>query len=524
MVCCGGVAAAAMAVVLIVGASEGPCATMRTPAWPAALPGDAGVQLWTELRAQEPAYTALRRALPKGAARPGFDFTRTPAVLDFADWFSRHALSPTRVLSLYASDPEVTLLLARAPDAVVDLCVFDGTRRCDLHHMDLPLPGAGYDAVVFAQTLEHLYDPLLALVNVYRHLRPGGIVATSVPTHNFPHMAPFHFSHFTPVGLALLLRAAGFDVLEIGYWGNALYLRKLYGEATWPDVGDVGSPIENELPRAAQAWVLARKPVGSGRDAPVSRATNWMTMHPRVDAADIAALFAHLRLQRDAFVEPLAAAAARRAIPKWHALDAGVWAAAQALVEATRRAGVAPPRALASTPGASGAFAAALGAETAHVWSAADSLAPPPDMLIMHAHLEFMIDAQSDVEAAAVALAPGGALWIVAPTILRAADADGARPPLRAFTATGLAVTAARAGLTVLDGGAWGNLPYVDGLIDGKALTVCELERASWTARYWWRNAPTWPRAAVAWVLARKEGSSRLGEVSGDPQASGILQ
>ena len=83
------------------------------------------------------------------------------------------------------------------------------------------LRGEPFDLAVVSQTLEHLYDPLLALVNLRRKLTPGGLLFTSTPTVNRPHMTPFHFRHYSPMGLAALLTQAGFEIVELGQWGNA---------------------------------------------------------------------------------------------------------------------------------------------------------------------------------------------------------------------------------------------------------------------------------------------------------------
>ena len=40
----------------------------------------------------------------------------------------------------------------------------------------------------------------------------GGLFFTSVPALSIPHMEPFHFGSFTPVGLAVALESAGFEV------------------------------------------------------------------------------------------------------------------------------------------------------------------------------------------------------------------------------------------------------------------------------------------------------------------------
>mgnify|MGYP001571536259 CR=1 FL=1 len=54
-------------------------------------------------------------------------------------------------------------------------------RRADMHA--LPFPDASYDAVVCSHVLEHAFSPELALKEVTRVLRPGGLLWAAFPTH-----------------------------------------------------------------------------------------------------------------------------------------------------------------------------------------------------------------------------------------------------------------------------------------------------------------------------------------------------
>src|SRR5205085_6041131 len=50
---------------------------------------------------------------------------------------------------------------------------------------DLPFPDESFDAAVLGEVLEHVDDDLAGLRNVVRVVRPGGVVAISVPRN--PH-------------------------------------------------------------------------------------------------------------------------------------------------------------------------------------------------------------------------------------------------------------------------------------------------------------------------------------------------
>jgi len=46
--------------------------------------------------------------------------------------------------------------------------------------------------------IEHLYNPFMAMENIYKYIKPGGYVYTSVPTINIPHMTPIHYNGYNP--------------------------------------------------------------------------------------------------------------------------------------------------------------------------------------------------------------------------------------------------------------------------------------------------------------------------------------
>jgi SAM-dependent methyltransferase len=84
------------------------------------------------------------------------------------------------------------------------------------------LESGAYDAAIFNQSLEHTGDPLGDLRRIHAALRPGGVVAISVPNFGswqarrfrgrwFHLDLPRHRVHFTAATLERALREAGFD-------------------------------------------------------------------------------------------------------------------------------------------------------------------------------------------------------------------------------------------------------------------------------------------------------------------------
>lgn len=131
-------------------------------------------------------------------------------------------------------------------------------------------PGA-YDAALFRQSLEHTIDPVAALRQVHAAVRPGGVVAISVPNFGgtqsrrfrgcWYHLdLPRHRTHFTAGALERALHAAGFvDVRTTtstsieGLWASLQY--RVFGRCLVPS----GLRL-----RAALALCLLAKPIALG--------------------------------------------------------------------------------------------------------------------------------------------------------------------------------------------------------------------------------------------------------------------
>ena len=97
------------------------------------------------------------------------------------------------------------------------------------------LPEEFYDPALIGQTHEHLYNPFLAMSRLFRKMAPGGYVFASTPQMNRPHSTPVHFFHYTPMGLAICMLQAGFEVLESEQFGSFDYEWIVLQEHRWPD-------------------------------------------------------------------------------------------------------------------------------------------------------------------------------------------------------------------------------------------------------------------------------------------------
>jgi SAM-dependent methyltransferase len=91
----------------------------------------------------------------------------------------------------------------------------------DIQNMSM-IPAVTYDSALCLEVLEHIPYPLLALREIYRILKPGGVLVLSVPYLSRIHDQPYDYSRFTIYGLRLMLTESGFNVLEIVPKGGLL--------------------------------------------------------------------------------------------------------------------------------------------------------------------------------------------------------------------------------------------------------------------------------------------------------------
>jgi len=185
----------------------------------------------------------------------GKDFPRIISLLEFRKYMIKYDKTFDNVLSFNgASDPEYEYLKY---NKIHNYQYSADVIKNDLHTLNLDKKD--FDFAMINQTIEHLYDPITALKNIYNHMKIGGMFYTNVPSNNIPHSTPFHYyTGITPTGLGVMVKLAGFDILEIGQWGNRDYLNVLFSKG-WSDYKYSNQPGKNEINCPLITWILAIK-------------------------------------------------------------------------------------------------------------------------------------------------------------------------------------------------------------------------------------------------------------------------
>jgi ubiquinone/menaquinone biosynthesis C-methylase UbiE len=116
-----------------------------------------------------------------------------------------------------------------------DLARYDGTGEVglqmgswDTSNIDLvsditniPVRDASFDAVLCTEVLEHVSDPIAALKELDRLLKPGGTLIITAPFVSMTHFAPYHFATgFSRYFYEAHLRGRGFAIVELVENGN----------------------------------------------------------------------------------------------------------------------------------------------------------------------------------------------------------------------------------------------------------------------------------------------------------------
>ena len=126
---------------------------------------------------------------------------------------------PRSILPLVSSSNPLIINLGSGPKRIgrefVNLDVFPFAEVdvvADAHH--LPFADNSVDAVFNESLLEHVANPLAAVLEIARVIKPGGIIYTSAPFMTPYHASPDDFGRWTKSGLKTLF--SNFEPVEEG--------------------------------------------------------------------------------------------------------------------------------------------------------------------------------------------------------------------------------------------------------------------------------------------------------------------
>lgn len=123
----------------------------------------------------------------------------------------------------------------------------------------IPLPSESFDVIIFTEVLEHICDPISALRELSRLLKPTGTILLTTPFAYPIHEAPYDFCRLTPFFMQYWLPQMGFEspkLVHIG--GNELeVIATVWGHIWMPDKQTAFLPrVVLALLRAAMNLVI----------------------------------------------------------------------------------------------------------------------------------------------------------------------------------------------------------------------------------------------------------------------------
>lgn len=120
----------------------------------------------------------------------------------------------------------------------------------DVHHLTFDDDSVG--TVVSLDTLEHVADPLRALQEIHRVLRPGGVAVISSVMFFPIHAHPWDFWRFTPEGFAQLL--APFETSLVLAHGYEPLPESVFGVGVKGAMTDLGPALFPRTSSACEHW------------------------------------------------------------------------------------------------------------------------------------------------------------------------------------------------------------------------------------------------------------------------------
>lgn len=93
------------------------------------------------------------------------------------------------------------------------------TYMSDIHDMS-DVPQEAFDSAICLEVLEHVSNPFVAVGEIAKLLKPGGVLILSVPHLSRVHEAPHDYFRYTRYGIQSVLESSGFEILEMRPTGS----------------------------------------------------------------------------------------------------------------------------------------------------------------------------------------------------------------------------------------------------------------------------------------------------------------
>jgi len=187
-------------------------------------------------------YSRLQQRLPNFLRRYILHFEA--AIDDSVERFSAALADGARVLDAGAGEGKFARVFARQRYTGVDLGIGDTDWNyagldalADLER--LPFPDNVFDGCINIVTLEHVREPAAVVKELYRTLKPGGLILLVTPHEWEEHQQPHDYFRYTRFGMEYLMKSAGFSGLVIepvGGFFRLLSRRLLNGLQFFPGI------------------------------------------------------------------------------------------------------------------------------------------------------------------------------------------------------------------------------------------------------------------------------------------------
>ena len=116
--------------------------------------------------------------------------------------------------------------------------------------MALPFMGDCFDSILCTEVLEHVPEPVVALKEMARVTKPGGLLLLTAPLSEQLHEEPYDFYRYTRYGLLYILQKSGWHVLNIKTRGGAwLELGYRFSSFLYTTIGAKRTPSGGLKPR-----------------------------------------------------------------------------------------------------------------------------------------------------------------------------------------------------------------------------------------------------------------------------------